>query len=199
MSRFRRALNFLKVKEVDLVGKNYTWSNNQPQPTLSRIDRAFCSLPWEGLFMNPMLLALSSSASDHCPILLCPFLPPSATPKFRFKSYWTSMSGFSNYVLEAWNREVPIRNDPLMVLHIKLSRVTKALSSWSKALVLQGKLSMAIYKEVIQRLEEAQEHRLLSVRERLLVKHLKGRVLGLAQVDLIKEAGRKHPLFPYNG
>jgi hypothetical protein len=38
MSRFRRTLNYLEVKEVELVGKQYTWSNNQVVPTLSRID-----------------------------------------------------------------------------------------------------------------------------------------------------------------
>jgi hypothetical protein len=111
MSRFGRALKFLELKEVDLVGRNYTWSNNHSQPTLSRIDRAFCTLPWEGLFMNPMLQALSSSASDHCPILLCPILPPRVTPKFRFESYWISRPKFSKCVSEAWNREVPVRHD----------------------------------------------------------------------------------------
>jgi hypothetical protein len=29
MARFRRALNFLEVKEIDLVGRKFTWSNNQ--------------------------------------------------------------------------------------------------------------------------------------------------------------------------
>jgi hypothetical protein len=38
MSRFRRTLNYLEVKEMELVGKQYTWSNNQVVPTLSRID-----------------------------------------------------------------------------------------------------------------------------------------------------------------
>jgi hypothetical protein len=69
-----------------------------------------------------------------------------------------------------------------MVLHIKLSRVAKSLSSWSKGLIPQGKLYMAICKEVIQRLEEAHENMLLSDRERLTVKHLKARVLGLAAI-----------------
>jgi hypothetical protein len=29
MARFRRALNLLEVKEIDLVGRKFTWSNNQ--------------------------------------------------------------------------------------------------------------------------------------------------------------------------
>jgi exonuclease III len=80
MNRFRRALNFLEVKEVELIGRNFTWSNNQSHPTLTRIDRGFCSILWEGMFINPMLQAPSSLASDHCPILLVPFYPLKVTP-----------------------------------------------------------------------------------------------------------------------
>jgi hypothetical protein len=41
LNRFRRALDHLEVKEIDLVGKKFTWSNNQASPTLTRIDIAF--------------------------------------------------------------------------------------------------------------------------------------------------------------
>jgi exonuclease III len=44
MPRFRKVLNQLEVKEVDLVGKKFTWSNNQDPSTLTRIDHAFCTL-----------------------------------------------------------------------------------------------------------------------------------------------------------
>jgi hypothetical protein len=75
MLRFRKVLNQLEVKEVDLVGKRFTWSNNQDTPTLTRIDRAFCTLDWEELYSNPILQALSSSHSDNCPLLLMPLVP----------------------------------------------------------------------------------------------------------------------------
>jgi hypothetical protein len=162
MNSFRRTLNFLEVKEVELVGRNYTWSNNQAHPTLTRIDRAFCTLPWEDMFLNPMLHALSPSAFDHCSILLCHLCPPKVTPKFRFETFRASMYGFQDCISEAWSREVSLKHDPLKVLHIKLSRTAKALSVWSKTLIPQGRLAMAIYNEIIEKLEEAQEHRQLS-------------------------------------
>jgi hypothetical protein len=34
MLKFRRALNHLEVKEVDLIGKKFTWTNNQVPPIL---------------------------------------------------------------------------------------------------------------------------------------------------------------------
>jgi hypothetical protein len=38
MLRFKRALNHMDVKEVNLTGRRYTWSNGQQNPTLTRID-----------------------------------------------------------------------------------------------------------------------------------------------------------------
>jgi hypothetical protein len=42
---------------------------------MTRIDRAFCSPQWEEIFENPILHALSSSISDHYPLLVTPFPP----------------------------------------------------------------------------------------------------------------------------
>jgi hypothetical protein len=41
--RFRRAINHLEVQEIQLKGRQFTWSNGQQAPTMTRIDRAFCS------------------------------------------------------------------------------------------------------------------------------------------------------------
>jgi hypothetical protein len=41
MLRFRRALNHLEVKDIQLMGGKYTWSNQQQEPTMTRIDRVF--------------------------------------------------------------------------------------------------------------------------------------------------------------
>jgi exonuclease III len=47
MLRFRRAINHLAVKEIKLVGRKYTWSNNHQIPTLTRIGRVYCTAKWE--------------------------------------------------------------------------------------------------------------------------------------------------------
>jgi hypothetical protein len=70
MSRFRRSLDHLEVKEIKLVGKKFTSSNNLASPTMSRIDRSFCTPAWEKLYDKPILHTLSSSTFDHCPILV---------------------------------------------------------------------------------------------------------------------------------
>jgi exonuclease III len=87
MLRFRRALNHLAVKEINLTGKRFTWSSNQSNPTMIRIVRAFCTPYWEQWYELPILQALSSSASDHCPLLLSSLNLPLHRPRFQFESF----------------------------------------------------------------------------------------------------------------
>jgi hypothetical protein len=93
------------------------------------------------------------------------------------------MHGFLECIEFAWHKEVAANQNPLVVLHIKLSRVAKALRVWSKTLIPQGKLALVISREIILQLEKAQETRTLTQPERSLIKHLKRRILGLAAVE----------------
>jgi hypothetical protein len=74
-------------------------------------------------------------------------------------------------------------HNPLGVLHIKLSRAAKPLQAWSRSLFPLGKVALAVCREVVQQLDKAQESRPLSTGERVLYKHLKARILGLAAIQ----------------
>jgi exonuclease III len=65
MNSFARALNHMEVREIQLNGRKYTWSSNQSTPTLTCIERAFCTLAWEDFYAQPHIQTLSSSTSDH--------------------------------------------------------------------------------------------------------------------------------------
>jgi len=43
ISRSRRVINDLALKEVYLNGRRYTWSNEQSPPTLVRLDGVLCT------------------------------------------------------------------------------------------------------------------------------------------------------------
>jgi hypothetical protein len=43
MGRFRRWTDDLALKELPLLGRNFTWSNGQSRPTLVRLDRVLFS------------------------------------------------------------------------------------------------------------------------------------------------------------
>jgi hypothetical protein len=67
MGTFRSWVNELELKELSLRGRRFIWSNDSTQ---TRIDRAFCTSEWDLMLPGCTLQALSSSVSDHCPLLL---------------------------------------------------------------------------------------------------------------------------------
>jgi exonuclease III len=80
MTCFRRALNHLEVREIHLLGRQFTWSSGQRVPTMTRIDRAFYTIPWEEAHSDPALQALYSSASGH------PLPHPLNIPATRYRA-----------------------------------------------------------------------------------------------------------------
>ena len=84
-------------------------------------------------------------------------------------------------VAAAWAAPV-LGLDAFRVMDVKLRAVAKALQSWSARKVGSVRLQLALAREVVLRLDEAQELRDLSPRERALHRTLKLRVLGLASL-----------------
>lgn len=119
MRRFRQALDSSEPLEIDLLNRKFTWSNGRRNPTLVRLDQAFCNRAWDDIFPDITMQALSSSLSDHCPLFLCNIQHPHRRAAFKFETFWTRVPGFYQLVQVAW--EEPARgNSPLMVLNNKL-------------------------------------------------------------------------------
>jgi hypothetical protein len=60
----------VRLKEIKLNGRRYTWSNEQDNPTLTRIDRLLYTPKWELIFPACFLQSLPSLMSGHTPLLL---------------------------------------------------------------------------------------------------------------------------------
>ena len=181
MRRFRSFLDGAQLQELDLIGRRYTWSNGQVPPTLVRLDHAFASVDWFAAFPVHCLRALSSDCSDHCPLLLLLDSRPRVKKRFRFESFWASLPDFLEVVAAAWATLV-LGVDAFRVVDVKLRAVAKALQAWSAGRIGSVRLQLALAREVVLRLDEAQESRVLSPREQALRKTLKLRVLGLASL-----------------
>jgi mannosylglycoprotein endo-beta-mannosidase len=65
MGRFRRWIEDMAVNEIPLHGRKFTWSSSSSNasPTLVRLDRVFCSLDWEEMFPDCLLLSAASDDS----------------------------------------------------------------------------------------------------------------------------------------
>jgi exonuclease III len=94
MRAFRQTVGTLQLLDIHLHGRRYTWSNDREQPTLVRLDRVLASLDWEELFPACHLQALTSDASDHCPLLLQTNLALTPKPRFHFEIYWPMSSDY---------------------------------------------------------------------------------------------------------
>ena len=106
MGAFRVSIDHLSLKEIKLNGRRFTWSNQQDNPTLTRIDRLLCTNEWDLLFPACFLHSLPSLMLDHTPLLLQGELDHHHSTSFRFENYWTKMEGFHDLVHNSWNRPV---------------------------------------------------------------------------------------------
>jgi hypothetical protein len=55
--------------EINLLGRSFTWSNNQENQILSHIDRVFSSIEFDEAFPLATARALTRNPSDHVHIL----------------------------------------------------------------------------------------------------------------------------------
>jgi hypothetical protein len=165
MGKFRRLLNNLELKELYLNGRRYTWSNEREQATLERLDRVLSTVDWEMIFPASLLSALSSSTSDHCPLLLNLVAPLPTGRRFRFEAFWPKAEGFADTVSDAWS-STPAEANPFKRLAAKLAATAKALTSWNDRFIGSVKRQILVANELILRLDGAMESRPLSQGER---------------------------------
>ncbi|KAE8801563.1 hypothetical protein D1007_22777 [Hordeum vulgare] len=186
---FSRALDRSALHELPLIGRKYTWSNEQAVPTLVRLDRAFHNVEWEMRFPTAKLLPQASSISDHCPLLLIDENVIHINRRFRYESYWQYIRGFQEVVKQAW---IVSTGDSSSItrLSIKLWRTSKALRAWSKTFVGDVQKQMLIVNEMVMQLDGAQQIRDLSLQEKELRTKLKSRTMGLAVLLKIKRRQR---------
>lgn len=101
-SAFNAAIHDLGVDKLPLSSCRFTWSNGQPNPILSRIDRVFVNNDLSFAFPSTSLTHLPRPTSDHTPIIsyLSTTIPKSTI--FRFKNCWLQNQNFLPFVLGSW-------------------------------------------------------------------------------------------------
>ena len=195
MNRFRRFINDTELHELNLKGRLYTWSNERDRPTLERLDRVFASEDWVHDFPNHELSALGSDCSDHAPLLLRTDCSLPHFKRFRFENFWPRCDGYLQVVHDAWHAPLPWPSavvDAFRCLDFKLRNTAKALKSWSAKHIGSVRLQLAIAKEIVLRLDHAQDFRNLAPHELALRRKAKLCSLGLASLQrtLIRQRAR---------
>ncbi|KAL6615247.1 hypothetical protein ACP70R_037517 [Stipagrostis hirtigluma subsp. patula] len=182
MGRFRRFVNDLELKEIPLLGRRYTWSNERHAPTLIKLDRVLCTTDWEAFFSECILQSQATEISDHCPLLLGLKDGIRSKRRFHFESFWTKLPGFLEVVSDSWN--LPIQAScPMERISLKMKRLTKALQSWSQKQVGHINSQLLLAWEILHRLEIAQDGRSLTADEDWLRRELKRHCLVVASLE----------------
>ena len=101
---FNSIISANELLDIQMVGGKYTWSNNQENPTLERLDRILISKQWEILFPTVQVHKLPREISDHNPLFLSiPTSDPEKKVSFRFELSWLKGPNFTTLVEEIWN------------------------------------------------------------------------------------------------
>ena len=185
MRRFRQFINDCELQELYLKGRLFTWSNERDIPTLEWLDRVLASEGWSATFPNHELSALASECSDHAPLLLKTDCSLPRCLRFRFENFWPKCEGYLQVVEEAWKSPLPWASgtaDAFRCLDFKLRNTAKMLKSWSAKHVGAVRLQLAIAKEIVLRLDAAQDRRSLAPHELALRRKAKLCSLGLASL-----------------
>lgn len=81
MSKFNELITNLQLIDVPLRNRSFTWTNKQPVPIHSKLDRIFLTPDLSLIFPVISLQALPMTVSDHVPLLLTCKQKKSTKPK----------------------------------------------------------------------------------------------------------------------
>lgn len=130
ISRFRHFITDMELHDIYLHGRRYTWSNEQDNPTLVRIDKALCTLDWETAHPNCLLRCHASAISDHCPLVLDSAPCPGGSRRFHFECFWPKLAEIDQVIVDAW-LSVDHEPDPFRRIFLRLKATAHHLQSWS--------------------------------------------------------------------
>jgi hypothetical protein len=105
---FNAVIKSLELREIEMTGRKYTWSNDLDPPTFEKLDRVLMSPEWDIKFPNVTIEALDRTRSDHTPLLLngkVAALTGNHT-LFKFEQGWLIRDDFHDMVSSIWDQEM---------------------------------------------------------------------------------------------
>lgn len=183
MFLFNEAISALRLVELPLNGRKFTWTNKQPEPLLERLDRFFTSNSWTLSYPSTMASTLNMETSDHTP---CVVTFNTDIPKgriFRFENYWMEHPDFFSIVQHGWNVPVPV-DDKAKLISAKFKNLRRVLKAWHFTLS-NLKVVIANVKLILSLLEILEEYRDLSLPEWNFMNTLMAKLLSLLKQQRI--------------
>ena len=165
---FNAIIDSLDLREIELSGRQFTWSSRREVPTLEKLDRILASVEWEQKFPLVSVRALTRAGSDHNPLLIDSGESAHLGNRslFSFELSWLRHEGFYDLVKKEW-LSIDQGASPVERWQNKIRHLRQFLRGWAKNMsgeyrVLRDKLLL-----LIDELDIKAESTILSESERL--------------------------------
>jgi hypothetical protein len=134
---FNDWINKWGLVELDPSNRKFTWTNNQRDPIMAKLDRILVSTSWEAAFPLVRVIALPKGISDHTPILIdAGYNLSCGKKKFRFEKWWPERPDFKDIVSKAWNAPCS-ENNPMDIWQFKVRTLRRLVRGWADNVVLE--------------------------------------------------------------
>jgi hypothetical protein len=101
---FNSIINAFELIDLHMTGGKYTWSNNQTDPTLERLDKFLVRKSWQKLFPLSLVYKMPRELSDHNPLIISLNMnQPWRNLNFRFELSWLKHPDFLHKIQEIWD------------------------------------------------------------------------------------------------
>jgi hypothetical protein len=103
---FNDWVNRCGLVELNPCNRKFTWSNDQCNPVMARLDRIFVSTCLGGKFPLAKVTCLAKEISDHTPPLVDSGDGCQRGQKcFKVEKWWLEKPEFKEIVVKAWNTQ----------------------------------------------------------------------------------------------
>ncbi|KAF4384300.1 hypothetical protein F8388_010491 [Cannabis sativa] len=135
---FRRMVQRVGLIDLGFQGPCFTWAKDRNTATnggstkRARLDRGLANPDWRILFPNAIIKHLSSTGSDHRPLLLDSTGGVRCKSRlFRYENMWARDPRCVWIVKEAWAQH--LHDHPMINFHRKVKRTGQMLTRWNKS------------------------------------------------------------------
>ncbi|KAK1263721.1 hypothetical protein QJS04_geneDACA009440 [Acorus gramineus] len=153
LAKFNKCIADCALQDLKSTGCHYSWSNNQVDRILCRLDRVLVNTSWMTSFPDSYVHYDSPGLSDHSPLKVTVLPSSSMGPKpFKYFKMWELHPEFWGVVENAWS--VPFEGSPLFILAKKLQHLKMILKHWNNTVFGPINRSLEVRKA---KLKEAQQ------------------------------------------
>jgi hypothetical protein len=132
-SLFNVVFESLDLREIVMMGCQYTWEGLGDNPTFEKLDRVLVSMDWEIQFPLTSVEPRDRNISDHTPLVINTGASThlAGNRPFKFERGWLVRDGFYDMVANFWQSE-SFGSTPLECWQFKIHRLRQHLSGWAR-------------------------------------------------------------------